>query len=71
MLITLLSNDNAKKAEYYIVDFIQSVDDGDSENGGDNDDHLQGVQFLVDHCNALRVPCALVGHSFQLFCNLQ
>ena len=59
-----------KKQEYYNDNFFQRVDDGDYEDDRDNNGHLQGVEFLVDHCNAFGVPCAPVGHYLQLLCNL-
>ena len=64
---------NADKEEHYNHNFdhIQSVDDVDCDDDGENVDHLQGVELLVDHCDALGVPCAPVRHYFQLFCNLK
>ena len=64
---TSLGKNNTDIEEHYNRDHIQSVDEG----ACDDDDHLQGVELLVDHSNALGVRCAPVGHYFQLFCNLR
>ena len=57
---------NFIKHNYYAVYYNH-----ESVDGRHNDDHLQGVQLLVDHCNALRVACAPVRHYSQLLCNLR